>query len=370
VLINGKEAAVVGSLVTTCNDTGAKDNSVIMAPGASMPMPAIANPGAAPEEEQESRHPDFTTLVWKKSKAKEGEKVEITAGVKDITDGNGVTFQVWKRGQDPESGIPQAMKAKRIENGEAKAEFSYTHPEGKEMPEEDPVFFFTAHSAWCPYKKSGEITVELLRPEITNLKWKDKEGNDAEKNVLGEPAILSAETKDIEDGKTIIFKIYPEGADTEQDKPLRELSAKVESNKSEIAFNFESIMPEPVIDEALYRYYREQGYDIPREEFEYFLDDYEKDIEGGIKEKPKYIYTAKVSKCRRKTSGAIEVSKTLKLAFLDEFGNPKKDCKIKVKETDGTEHDGTSDEDGYVELDGLIPVEDYINILDEEENHG
>jgi hypothetical protein len=162
---------------------------------------------------------------------------------------------------------------------------------------------------------------------------------------------------------------YPEGADTEQDKPLKELSAKVESNKSETAFDFTKLMPKPVIDEALYRYYTERGYDIPRKEFEYFLDDYEKDIEGGIKEKPKYIYTAEAIKCGQKTSGTIEVSKTLKLIFLDEFGNPKKGCKLKVKEADGTEHEGTTGEEGYVEMDGLIPAENYITILEEEENH-
>jgi uncharacterized Zn-binding protein involved in type VI secretion len=58
VKINGKEVAVVGSTVSTCTDTGAKDNSVIMAPGASMPMPVIKPEEYAgvPEEVQEM-HP-------------------------------------------------------------------------------------------------------------------------------------------------------------------------------------------------------------------------------------------------------------------------------------------------------------------------
>ncbi|MBR0098625.1 MAG: hypothetical protein IJP90_02805, partial [Treponema sp.] len=44
VKINGKEAAVIGSQVSTCNDVGAQNNSTIIAPGASMPMPVIINP--------------------------------------------------------------------------------------------------------------------------------------------------------------------------------------------------------------------------------------------------------------------------------------------------------------------------------------
>jgi phage baseplate assembly protein gpV len=91
VKINGKEAAVIGSTVTTCNDTGARDNSVVMAPGASMPMPVIINPKNTEEynrerEERETKHPEFTQVQWAKSKAKEGEDVELIAQVKDVAE--------------------------------------------------------------------------------------------------------------------------------------------------------------------------------------------------------------------------------------------------------------------------------------------
>jgi hypothetical protein len=229
-------------------------------------------------------------------------------------------------------------------------------------------FFFTAHSAWCPFKKSGNLEVKLRRPEITSCEWKDGEDNAVDKNILGEEARLSVETKDIDDGKTITFKIYHEGADTKKDKPVKILDAPVESNKAEIIFNFKNLQSKPVIDEALYRYYKDQGHEIPREEFEVFLDDYNKDIESDIKKKPKYFYTARAERCADAESGLIEVSKTFKIKYRDAFGDPVKDVKIKVKESDGTEHTGTTDEEGIAEFTDLIPTNNYFYYEHVEQN--
>jgi hypothetical protein len=103
VKINGKEVAVVGSQVTTCNDVGARNNSVVMAPGASMPMPVIINPKNTEEynrerAERERKKPEITAARWSKSEVKEGEEVELSAEVKDIGDGNMVTFQIKVQG--------------------------------------------------------------------------------------------------------------------------------------------------------------------------------------------------------------------------------------------------------------------------------
>ena len=58
VKINGKEAAVIGSLVSMCNDMGA-----------SMPMPVIINPKNTEEwkrepEEEEKKEPKFSPVKW------------------------------------------------------------------------------------------------------------------------------------------------------------------------------------------------------------------------------------------------------------------------------------------------------------------
>jgi uncharacterized Zn-binding protein involved in type VI secretion len=79
VKINGKEAAVIGSQVTTCNDMEARNNSVIMAAGASMPMPVIINPKNTAEWEAErgKKEPKFTVVRWGASQVKEGEEAEV-----------------------------------------------------------------------------------------------------------------------------------------------------------------------------------------------------------------------------------------------------------------------------------------------------
>ena len=106
VKINGKEAAVIGSQVSTCNDVGAQNNSTVIAPGASMPMPVIVNPLNTEEwkrgqEEKEKKEPKFTSVKWAKTGVDEGKEVELSAGVKDIADGNMVTLQVFREGEGP-----------------------------------------------------------------------------------------------------------------------------------------------------------------------------------------------------------------------------------------------------------------------------
>jgi phage baseplate assembly protein gpV/uncharacterized Zn-binding protein involved in type VI secretion len=237
VKINGKEVAVIGSTVTTCNDIGARDNSVIMAPGASMPMPVIINPKNMEEyrkerEEEESKKPEFTAVRWGKSQVKEGEETELIAEMKDIGDGNMVTFQVWKEGQDPAVHVAQARIAKAVEGGMAKGRFSYRPVDIGDgpPPERDPKFFFSAHSAWCPYKASGNVTVELLRPEITELKWEaityDEYGNEtgrAEVSEIeyGKPAFIVARVKDIEEGGYITIKILDKNNNLSKEKAVK-----------------------------------------------------------------------------------------------------------------------------------------------------
>jgi hypothetical protein len=349
-----------------------------MAPGMHMPMPVIIHPDNMEEwkreqEEQETREPEFTAVRWSVASVKEGERVELSAEVQDIDDGNSVTFQIWRQDQDPASHIPIAQISGRgIVDGVATGEWKYTPPRGKELPADDPEFFITAHSAWCPFERSDELTVELIRPEITEFVWRDDEGDETEKNVLGELVTLSVETKDVEDGKTVTFKIFPEGADTKKDKPLKMLDAAVSEDKAEISYNFADLQPKPVIDEAMYKYYKEQGKDVVREEFEFFLEDYDKELESTVKEKPKYIYTANAWKCAEVKSEALEVSKTLIVKYKDAFHKPVEGVRFKVKESDGTEHEATTNEEGIAEFEDLIPTNNYFDYerVEEDESSG
>ena len=214
VKIDGKEAAVIGSLVTTCNDMGARNNSTIMAVGSAMPMPAIINPQNAEEyrrerEEQEKKEPAFQNVRWSKTCVEEGEEVELNAGVKDIADGNMVTLQVFHEGQGPGDGRALASIPLTVRDGAVSARWSWKSDAREMPPEADPKFIFIAHSAWCNFEKSSNsLEVKLKRPEITKVEWQDKDGNSVSKGLVGETLKLHAETKNMEGGVT--FRVYDE----------------------------------------------------------------------------------------------------------------------------------------------------------------
>jgi len=71
---NGKEVAVIGSSVTTCNDIGMRDNSKVIAAGMAINMPAIADPLKSEPYERER----------KKAEEKEEEKKEESIKTQDI----------------------------------------------------------------------------------------------------------------------------------------------------------------------------------------------------------------------------------------------------------------------------------------------
>ena len=72
VKIDGKETAVIGSTATTCNDVGARDNSTVMAAGASMPMPTIINP--LNTEEWKREREEAERKESRRSRARSGRK--------------------------------------------------------------------------------------------------------------------------------------------------------------------------------------------------------------------------------------------------------------------------------------------------------
>ena len=234
VKIEGKEAAVIGSQVTTCNDMGMQNNSTIIAMGASIPMPAIINPKNTEEYERERReaenkNPKFSSVKWSKTSTKEGEEVELTANVQDIADGNMVTLQVFREGKGPEDSVAMAKFPLAVKGGSVSAKWLYRADQSEMPPDSDPRFVFTAHCAWCNFEKSSNaLEVKLVRPEIKKAEWQDKDGSSTSKGLVGEPLKLHAETKDMDSGVT--FWIYDDngrlvtsiGADIKDDMAVAE----------------------------------------------------------------------------------------------------------------------------------------------------
>jgi len=253
VKIEGKEAAVIGSQVTTCNDMGMQNNSTIIAMGASIPMPAIINPKNTEEYERERReaenkNPKFSSVKWSKTSTEEGEEVELTANVQDIADGNMVTLQVFREGKGPEDSVAMAKFPLTVKGGSVSAKWLYRADQSEMPPENDPKFVFTAHCAWCNFEKSSNtLEVKLVRPEIKKAEWQNKDGSSTSKGLVGEPLKLHAETKDMEGGVT--FWIYDDkgrlvtsiGADIEGDKAEAEWTYYYNGEKldSKPKFKFE-----------------------------------------------------------------------------------------------------------------------------------
>jgi uncharacterized Zn-binding protein involved in type VI secretion len=237
VKVNGKEVAVLGSQVTTCNDMGMQNNSTIVSIGASIPMPAIINPANTEEykreqEEAEKKEPKFGSVKWSKTSCEEGEEIELSASVEDITDGNMVTLQVFPEGSGPESGRAYAKFPLIVKDGSVSAKWKYKADQRELPPENNPKFIFTAHSAWCNFEKSSNtLEVKLIRPEITKAEWQDSEGKTTSKGLVGEPLKLVAETKDMEDGVT--FWIYDD-----KGREVISIGAEIKGNKAEAEWTY------------------------------------------------------------------------------------------------------------------------------------
>ena len=237
VKVNGKEVAVLGSQVTTCNDMGMQNNSTIVSIGASIPMPAIINPANTEEykreqEEAEKKEPKFGSVKWSKTSCEEGEEIELSASVEDITDGNMVTLQVFPEGSGPESGRAYAKFPLIVNGGSVSAKWKYKADQRELPPENNPKFIFTAHSAWCNFEKSSNtLEVKLIRPEITKAEWQDSEGKTTSKSLVGEPLKLVAETKDMEGGVT--FWIYDD-----KGREVTSIGAEIKGDKAEAEWTY------------------------------------------------------------------------------------------------------------------------------------
>ena len=316
VKIQGKEAAVIGSTVTTCNDMGIKDNSTIIAAGAAIPMPAIINPLNTEEYEREQeakeKKTEFSEVKWSSTSVDEGEEAELTANVRDITDGNMVTLQVFPEGKGPEDGVPIASFPLTVKGGSVSAKWSYHANKSELPPDSDPKFVFSAHCAWCNFEKSSNsVEVKLIRPEITKAEWQDKDGGSTSKGLVGETLKLHAETKDMEGGVT--FRVYDD-----KGHQVFEKGATIEGDKAET--------------EWTYHWNGEK-----------------------LEEKPKFTFEVTGQRCKMVESGDIEIGMKYTIPAFDENGEPLKNSKFTVTFSNEKSVSANSDEQGNIIIENEIP---------------
>jgi hypothetical protein len=297
-------------------------------------------------------------VKWAKSKAKEGEEVELTAQVKDIADGNPVTFQVWREGQDVASGIAGVRISKPVEGGAARAKFTYNLPGHEELPEKDPKFFFTAHSAWCPYKQSDNVTVELKRPELSEARWLDRDGNAVEKGLVGEALKLSVSCNaDMEEGAGVIFRVYAEGADPKKDKPVVKLDSENREGKAATEWVYHAPKPEKVTREnPAAAYYRDVlGLAVDTRMTERYIADYKEPFESKIDKNPRFFFTVSAQRAKEQEASVLELTSAVELVIEDSFGNPVKRVTVNLIGPDGQELSKETDDEGKIILEEAIP---------------
>ena len=319
VKIDGKEAAVIGSQVTTCNDMGMQNNSVIMAAGMSIPMPAIVNPLNTEDwkrerEESQKKEAKFSSVKWAKTSCKEGEEIELSAGVKDIADGNMVTLQVFREGQSPEDSAAIAKFPLTVKDGVVSAKWLYRADRSVMPPEQNPRFIFTAHSAWCPWKKSeNSLEVELRRPKIEKAEWQDADGNSINKGIAGEAIKLYCEVTEFEEGQGLTFTVY--NGQTQEE--VTSIGAQVKDGKAKALWT--------------YRYNGEE-----------------------LKEKPKYYFEVTANRCKPVKSEEVEIGQRLiiKLPKMQNIENIK--AELYRYGTDKTENI-SFDSDNTFDKDNLVP---------------
>jgi hypothetical protein len=232
-----------------------------------------------------------------------------------------LTFQVWREGQDPNVNESYIRLTATVENGTAKVTWQYRHESGRELPEDDPKYFFTVHSAWCPPERSDDLIVEMRRPQMSEHKWLDLEETKTDKTLVGETVTLQVSCKDMEENAPVIFRVYKHGDNPKHDKPAEELQG---SNKEGVA----------------------------RQEWTYR---YRHDPENPLTEKPKFFFTASSPRCKEEKSETVEIEQDYELTIKDEDGIIFSNTECTVVFSDGTENNSVTNDEGKVIFRHKIP---------------
>ncbi len=247
VSINGNPAAVIGSTVSTCDDAGQKDHCTIISIGTVVTFP-IQYPGQDPEQYRRDgglpvrvdspavygaeaaayrdQPKSLSSLQWSASQIEKGEEVTLSCATSGVRDGAAVTFSIYPDGADPEKDPP--LQDIRGVNKGSRAEVKWVAKDiRKPESDNDMNWFFTAWTLYCPKEQSSTMEVTRVLPEFSELKWFwiDEDGNEQEvdKAESGSNIYLSANVKNLDDGKTASVFIYEEGYNNKKDFIHRKL---------------------------------------------------------------------------------------------------------------------------------------------------
>jgi hypothetical protein len=179
--------------------------------------------------------------------------------------------------------------------------------------------------------------VRLKRPELSKPSWKDAEGNETAAGLTEAALGLSVSCNaDTEEGAAVIFRVYPRGADPEQDSPAAELSSANTDGAAEAEWTYH----------------------------------YKQDPAGPLKAKPRFFFTARGQRCKTVTSGTMEISQTINIHAASGTGEPLRDLPYELYHADTCIREGVTGEKGLITEEDLIPGEYSLLIKPKEEKNG
>ena len=176
------------------------------------------------------------------------------------------------------------------------------------------------------------------QPKISNLKWM-KNGKQVTKALVGDKVKMTADVKDIDDGKWAKITIYEKDYDNENDYIGRK-SAQVKNSK--IEFEWEVEYHEDTDDVNSAQEQEEKGYTLP--EYIFVIDAKSPEVKSG-------------------DSPVLEVKGWIKTKLINE-GNSEvfANTEFILRYPDGSEEEGTTDESGYIEKKNLKLGKYYIKL--------
>ncbi|MCP4135084.1 MAG: hypothetical protein GY754_29180, partial [bacterium] len=210
VLVNGKEVAVLGSMVKTCGDPMDMETCSIIAAGAAVYLPIVIpgleyafdskmggtqfnprDPVANPAQPGQSKTPSLSSPQWSKTEALVGEEMTLEVTCNDQYDNANVFFCIWVDGEEKKPNTHVKKLVGNNKGGKAKAKWRYVYIHDPENPvTEKPKFVFTAISFRCEEVESGAV------------EFSDKVDVEVKDNILGEE-VADREYKLIVEGTDI-----------------------------------------------------------------------------------------------------------------------------------------------------------------------
>ena len=182
VKINGKDACVLGSTATSCDDMKTPDGCNIVAMGASVVLPIkmpcideltfkqdggfminTRNMQAAPRQPGQEKHQKLSNPQWGASTAKVGEEVTLKVSSTDLHENANVIFTIWEEGFDPAVDVPVAKVYGPNKGNAAEAKWKwFFQPEDHPEPlTAKPKFVFTAIAFKCEEVSSSAVEIGM-----------------------------------------------------------------------------------------------------------------------------------------------------------------------------------------------------------------